>query len=70
MGEVFRRYGAPLIGSMFSYRLVAPTFGDQQLTVTSHVVDGKRSARVADGEGRTTATATLQPDAAGGQAPT
>jgi hypothetical protein len=33
--------------------------------VTSSVVDGHRSARVQDGEGRVTATATLEPDPAG-----
>jgi 3-methylfumaryl-CoA hydratase len=68
MGECFRRSGVPLIGSTFSYRLVAPTFGEQQLTVTSYVVDGKRSARVQDGEGRVTATATTGADAAGAPA--
>jgi 3-methylfumaryl-CoA hydratase len=61
MGECLRRSGASLTGSTFSYRLVAPTFGEQRLTVTSYVVDGKRSARVQDGEGKTTATATLEP---------
>jgi 3-methylfumaryl-CoA hydratase len=69
MGEVFRRSGAPLVGSTFSYRLVAPTFGDQRLTVTSYVVDGMRSARVQDGDGRVTATATLTPVTAGQSAP-
>lgn len=67
MGECFRRSGAPLVGSTFAYRLVAPTFGEQRITVTTHRADGHRSARVQDGQGRTTATATLQPgDAAAG----
>jgi 3-methylfumaryl-CoA hydratase len=61
MGECFRRSGVSLVGTTFAYRLVAPTFGAQLLTVTSRVVDGQRSARVQDGQGRTTATATLRP---------
>jgi 3-methylfumaryl-CoA hydratase len=60
MGEAFRRSGAPLTGSTFSYRLVAPTFGDQRLTVTSYAEKGGRSARVQDGEGKLTASATLE----------
>jgi 3-methylfumaryl-CoA hydratase len=61
MGECLRRSGVRLQGTVFAYRLVAPTFGAQRLTVTSQVVDGQRSARVQDRQGRTTATATLQP---------
>jgi 3-methylfumaryl-CoA hydratase len=61
MGECFRRTGVSLSRTIFSYRLVAPTFGSQRLTVTSQLVDGRGSARVADGNGRTTATATLEP---------
>jgi 3-methylfumaryl-CoA hydratase len=60
MGECFRRSGISLVGSTFAYRLVTPTFGAQLLTVTSRGADGERSARVQDGEGRTTATATLR----------
>ncbi|MCU1606869.1 MAG: 3-methylfumaryl-CoA hydratase [Modestobacter sp.] len=60
MGECFRRSGISLVGTTFAYRLVAPTFGAQLLTVTSRVADGERSARVQDGRGRTTATATVQ----------
>ncbi|MCW2676316.1 MAG: 3-methylfumaryl-CoA hydratase [Modestobacter sp.] len=60
MGECFRRAGISMLGTTFAYRLVAPTFGAQQLTVTSRVADGERSARVQDGQGRTTATATLR----------
>jgi 3-methylfumaryl-CoA hydratase len=60
MGECFRRSGVSLLGTTFAYRLVAPTYGAQLLTVTSQVVDGERSARVQDGQGRTTATATLR----------
>jgi 3-methylfumaryl-CoA hydratase len=60
MGECFRRSGISLLGTTFAYRLVAPTYGAQLLTVTSQVVDGERSARVRDGQGRTTATATLR----------
>jgi 3-methylfumaryl-CoA hydratase len=60
MGECFRRSGISLLGTTFAYRLVAPTYGAQLLTVTSQVVDGERSARVQDGQGRTTATATLR----------
>ena len=60
MGECFRRSGISLVGATFAYRLVAPTFGAQLLTVTSRVAGGSRSAQVRDGQGRTTATATLQ----------
>lgn len=61
MGECLRRAGAPVIGSTFAYRLVAPTFGEQQLSVTAAAGDDGWSARVQDGAGRTTATATLRP---------
>lgn len=61
MGECFHRSGVPLRGMVFAYRLVAPTFGRQRLTVTSHLVDGNRLARVQDARGLTTATATLRP---------
>ncbi len=60
MGECFRRSGISLVGAMFAYRLVVPTFGAQLLTVTSRVTGGSRSAQVRDGQGRTTATARLQ----------
>jgi hypothetical protein len=60
MGECFRRPGISMLGTTFAYRLVAPAFGAQQLTATSRVADGERSARVQDGQGRTTATATLR----------
>jgi 3-methylfumaryl-CoA hydratase len=52
----------PLLHATFSYRLVAPTYGAQRITVTTQAGDGTRSARVRDGQGRTTATATLRPD--------
>lgn len=61
MGECFRRSGMSMRGATFAYRLVTPTFGAQVLTVTSRAVAGRWSARVRDGRGRTTATATLQP---------
>lgn len=67
MGECFRRSGVSLQATVFSYRLVAPTFGSQRLTVRSQVLDGRRFARVTDGHGRTTATATLE--SLGGPAP-
>lgn len=60
MGECFHRSGRSLVGSTFSYRLVAPTFGQQRIEVTTHVTAGQPSAVVRDGHGRTTATATLQ----------
>jgi 3-methylfumaryl-CoA hydratase len=61
MGECLRRSGVSLTHATFSYRLVAPTFGAQRITVTTQIADGTRSARVRDGQGRTTATATLRP---------
>jgi 3-methylfumaryl-CoA hydratase len=60
MGECLRRSGVSMLGGQFAYRLVAPTYGAQRLAV-SFSMDGRgHSARVRDGAGRTTATATLQ----------
>ncbi|HLM04095.1 MAG TPA: hypothetical protein VK402_02765 [Blastococcus sp.] len=59
MGECFRRSGRSLVGSTFSYRLVAPTFGEQRIEVTTRATGGQPSAVVRNGRGRTTATATL-----------
>jgi 3-methylfumaryl-CoA hydratase len=59
LGEYLRRSGAPVLGSRFAYRLVAPTFAPGRLSVTSEG-DG-HAARVRDGNGRVTATARLEP---------
>jgi len=61
MGECLRRAGAPMIGSEFAYRLVAPTYGEQRLQVTARPREGGMTAQVRDGAGRRTATATLRP---------
>lgn len=61
MGECLRRCGASLTGATFSYRMLTPTFGPQRLTVTTQTGNDTSSARVRDGQGRTTAIATLEP---------
>jgi 3-methylfumaryl-CoA hydratase len=61
MGELMRRSGVPLVGQEFAYRLVAPTFGAQRLTVTPDPEEAAGSARVQDGTGRITATGTVRP---------
>ncbi|MEV1173771.1 mesaconyl-C4 CoA hydratase [Nonomuraea sp. NPDC049784] len=61
MGELIRRSGVPLIRHEFAYRLVAPTFGEQRLTVAPNPEATCVSAQVRDGEGRITATSTLRP---------
>jgi len=59
MGECLRRSGFPMLGQQFAYRLVAPTYGAQRLAVSFRMEGRGHSARVRDGAGRTTATATL-----------
>ena len=63
LGEFLRRRNVPLLGSRFSYRLVAPAFGTQRLRISSP--DDGRTVSVRDGSGRTTATASLEPCAVG-----
>jgi hypothetical protein len=48
MGELIRRSGVPTVGKQFSYRLVAPTFGAQRLTVTATAEGPDFSAQVRD----------------------
>ena len=60
MGELLRRGGVSMCGHQFAYRLVAPTFGEQRLTVTAEVHDPGVTAQVLDGRGRITATSTLR----------
>lgn len=59
MGEVMRRSGTPAVGRPFAYRLVAPTFGAQRLTVTARAVRDGLDAQVCDATGTRTATSTL-----------
>ena len=61
MGECLRRSGAPLVGSEFAYRLLAPTFGSQRLRVTSRPEGTGLAADVRDGAGTRTASAVLRP---------
>lgn len=69
MGELFRRSGVRSAGQEFAYRLVAPMFGEQRLTVlpgpadglADGPADGPASAQVRDGAGRVTATSVLRP---------
>jgi 3-methylfumaryl-CoA hydratase len=61
MGELIRRSGVPLVGQEFAYRLIAPMFGEQRLTVAPNPEETGVSAQVTDGAGRVTATSTLRP---------
>ncbi|GAA3677850.1 hypothetical protein GCM10022224_047390 [Nonomuraea antimicrobica] len=69
MGELIRRSGVPLIGREFAYRLVAPMFGAQRLTVAPVPAQSGASAQaqaqvqVRDAGGRVTATCSLHPAA-------
>lgn len=59
MGEVIRRTGVSTDGTLFSYRLLAPAFGAQQLAVTARKEESAVAAQVRDATGRITASATL-----------
>jgi 3-methylfumaryl-CoA hydratase len=55
MAEALRRC-VPMHGRPFVYRLVAPTYGAQRLTVTTKPGPDGAEARVRDGAGSLTAT--------------
>lgn len=59
MGEALRRSGVPLVGRVFAYRLLAPTYGAQRLTATTEHRAQEVEAHVRDGAGVVTATATV-----------
>jgi 3-methylfumaryl-CoA hydratase len=59
MGELLRRSGISLIGAEFAYRLVAPTFGKQVLSIASDDVDPRSGLKVRDANGTVTATSRL-----------
>lgn len=59
MGEAMRRSGVPVLGRTFAYRLLAPTYGAQRLTVTTAPRGDAVDAWVRDGSGVVTATATV-----------
>jgi 3-methylfumaryl-CoA hydratase len=59
MGELMRRAGESFIGQQFTYRLVAPTFGEQRLAVSPDPQSSVVSAQVTDIAGRVTARSTL-----------
>gem|GEM_PF-96627 len=61
MSEVLRRLGAKLVGHELTYRLVAPTFGEQRLTAASYADRGGSRAQVTDAMGTVTATSSLRP---------
>jgi len=61
MSELMRRSGATLVGREFAYRLVAPMFGAQRLTVVPDPKKSTVAAQIKDATGRTTATSTLRP---------
>ena len=61
MGEAIRRAGISMLRHEFAYRLVAPTFGSQRLTVTVNPQEQGVTARLLDGGLRVTATSALQP---------
>ncbi len=60
MGECLRRSGVSMLDEQFAYRLIAPTYGAQRLAVDFSMDGRGHVARVRDGAGCTTATATLQ----------
>jgi 3-methylfumaryl-CoA hydratase len=60
MSELIRRNGLPMLGRQFSYRLVAPVFGSQRLTVTATLNGADASAEVYDASGQVSAVGTLQ----------
>lgn len=59
MGEAMRRSGVQLLGRVFSYRLLAPTYGAQRLTVTTRPGAEGVQAWVRDGSGAVTASAAV-----------
>jgi 3-methylfumaryl-CoA hydratase len=59
MGEVMRRSGVSAVGRPFAYRLIAPTFGTQRLTVTAGAGRDGVEAQVRDEAGTRTATSAL-----------
>lgn len=59
MGEAFRRSGLTLWGREFSYRLIAPTFGTQRLSVIAGD-DADTGLRVRDARGLVTATSDVR----------
>jgi 3-methylfumaryl-CoA hydratase len=65
MGEFLRRSGISLVGQQFAYRLVAPTFGAQVLTVSADPTDPDTAATVRDGLGAVTAISILNSTPAG-----
>lgn len=60
MGELLRYNGLSMLGRQFSYRLVAPVFGPQRLTVTADITGTGASAKVYSATGQVSAVATLQ----------
>ncbi len=61
MGEVIRRSGITMVGSQYSYRLVAPTFGAQRIRAILDSGGRPMRAHVYDQKGHVTATSSLQP---------
>lgn len=64
MGEAMRRAGTRLLDRTFSYRLVAPTYGSQRLSVLAAEGtsgDDMVEVQVRDGSGVVTATSRLEP---------
>jgi 3-methylfumaryl-CoA hydratase len=59
MSEAIRRRGVDVLGRQFSYRLLAPVFGRQRLTVTAAIDGSAAHAEVRDAGGRITATSVL-----------
>lgn len=61
MGESLRRSGTPILGRQFAYRLLAPTFGAQQLRVTHQQDATGPAAQVFDERGVRTASSVVGP---------
>jgi len=60
MSEFLRRSGVDLTGRTFSYRLVAPMIGPQQLVVRAATGDDGDGAEVRDAGGRVTARSRME----------
>ena len=60
MAEAFRRSGTPMRGKEFSYRLIAPTFGSQRMSVVRGIDDSAMTALVRDAQGLITATSAIR----------
>lgn len=60
MGELIRRSGITMVGSQYSYRLMAPTFGAQRILAALDSGGPPARAHIRDQRGQVTATSSLK----------